>query len=128
MAKIKITNDNNEELLVNGRMTFKVSKAIDEHGNETMVCLGQLTTHKYFEEIRRIETDRFILENVEVTDETFGTNDFDILYDFQVHNFGWHVKDNYLSDETIKKIEQIEYKNDEGDHYFDMDGGVRNWI
>lgn len=88
MAKIKITNDQNEEKVVNGRMTFKVSKAIDENGDDVMVCLGQLTTHNYFEEIRKIETDRFILENVEVTDETFGTNDFDILYEFQVHNYG----------------------------------------
>lgn len=127
MAKIKITNEN-EEQVVNGRMTFKVSKAIDENGDETIVCLGQLTTHKYFEEISRIETDRFILENVEVTDETFGTNDFDILYDFQVHNFGWHIKENYLSEETIKTIEKEEYHNDEGDNYFDMSGGVRTWI
>lgn len=88
MAKIKITNDKNEEILVNGRMTFKVSKAIDNDGEDLIICLGQLTTHKYFEEIRKIETDRYILENVEVTDETFGTNDFDILYDFQVHDFG----------------------------------------
>lgn len=128
MAKIIITNDKNEEILVNGRMTFKVSKAIDEDGDETMVCLGQLTTHKYFEEINKIETDRFILENVEVTDETFGTNDFDILYDFQVHNFGWSIKENYLSEETIEKIEKLEYENDEGDKYKKFDRGEIEWI
>ena len=128
MAKIIITNDKNEEILVNGRMTFKVSKAIDEDGEETMVCLGQLTTHKYFEEIKKIETDRFILENVEVTDETFGTNDFDILYDFQVHNFGWSIKENYLSEETIEKIEKLEYENDEGDKYKKFDRGEIEWI
>lgn len=128
MAKIKITNDNNEEILVNGRMTFKVSKAIDENGDDTMICLGQLTTHKYFEEIKKIETDRFILENIEVTDETFGTNDFDILYDFQVHNFGWHIKEDYLSEETIKQIEENEYVNDEGDKFIELDRGERKWI
>lgn len=128
MAKIKITNDKNEEILVNGRMTFKISKAINEDGDETMICLGQLTTHKYFEEINKIETDRFLLENVEVTDETFGTNDFDILYEFQVHNFGWTVKENYLSEETIKQIEESEYKDDEGDKYKKFDRGEIEWI
>lgn len=128
MAKIKITNDKNEEILVSGRMTFKVSKAMDENGDDIMICLGQLTTHKYFEEIQKIETDRFILENVEVTDETFGTNDFDILYEFQVHNFGWTIKENYLSEETIKTIEEEEYKNDEGDKFIAFNRGETLWI
>lgn len=123
MAKIIITNDNNEEIQVEGRMTFKVSKAIKEDGTETMVCLGQLATHKYFEEITKIETDRFILENVEVTDETFGTNDFNILYEFEVHNYGWTIKEDYLSEETIKKIELEEYKDDEGNNYMAMERG-----
>ena len=123
MAKIIITNDNNEEIQVEGRMTFKVSKAIKEDGTETMVCLGQLATHKYFEEITKIETDRFILENVEVTDETFGTNDFNILYEFEVHNYGWTIKEDYLSEETIKRIELEEYKDDEGNNYMAMERG-----
>ena len=123
MAKIIITNDNNEEIKVEGRMTFKVSKAIKEDGTDTMICLGQLATHKYFEEITKIETDRFILENVEVTDETFGTNDFNILYEFEVHNYGWTIKEDYLSEETIKKIELEEYKDDEGNNYIAMERG-----
>ena len=123
MAKIIITNDNNEEIQVEGRMTFKVSKAIKEDGTDTMICLGQLATHKYFEEITKIETDRFILENVEVTDETFGTNDFNILYEFEVHNYGWTIKEDYLSEETIKRIELEEYKDDEGNNYMAMERG-----
>ena len=123
MAKIIITNDNNEEIQVEGRMTFKVSKAIKEDGTDTMICLGQLATHKYFEEITKIETDRFILENIEVTDETFGTNDFNILYEFEVHNYGWTIKEDYLSEETIKKIELEEYKDDEGNNYMAMERG-----
>ena len=123
MAKIIITNDNNEEIQVEGRMTFKVSKAIKEDGTDTMICLGQLATHKYFEEITKIETDRFILENVEVTDETFGTNDFNILYEFEVHNYGWTIKEDYLSEETIKRIELEEYKDDEGNNYIAMERG-----
>ena len=123
MAKIIITNDNNEEIQVEGRMTFKVSKAIKEDGTDTMICLGQLATHKYFEEITKIETDRFILENVEVTDETFGTNDFNILYEFEVHNYGWTIKEGYLSEETIKRIELEEYKDDEGNNYIAMERG-----
>ena len=123
MAKIKITNGDNDTLEVNGRMTFKVSKVVDENGDESMVCFGQLTTHKYFEEITKIETDRFVLNNVEVTEETFGTNDFNILYEFQVNNYGWDIKENYLSEETIKAIEKEEYKNDEGDYYMTLDRG-----
>lgn len=123
MAKIKITNGDNNILEVNGRMTFKVSKVVDENGDESMVCFGQLTTHKYFEEITKIETDRFVLNNVEVTEETFGTNDFNILYEFQVNNYGWDIKEDYLSEETIKAIEKEEYKNDEGDYYMTLDRG-----
>ena len=123
MAKIKITDGNNEVFEVNGRMTFKVSKAFNDVGDEIMVCLGQLTTHKYFEEITKIESDRFVLENVEVTDETFGTNDFNILYDFQVNDFGWSIKEDYLSQEAINAIEKDEYKNDEGDYYKMLNGG-----
>ena len=123
MAKIKITNGDNDTLKVNGRMTFKVSKVVDENGDESMVCFGQLTTQKYFEEITKIETDRFVLNNVEVTEETFGTNDFNILYEFQVNNYGWDIKEDYLSEETIKAIEKEEYKNDEGDYYMTLDRG-----
>ena len=125
MAKIIITNDNNEEIQAEGKMTFKVSKAIKEDGTETMVCLGQLATHKYFEEITKIETDRFILENIEVTDETFGTNDFNILYEFEVHNYGWTIKEDYLSEKTIKRIELEEYKDDEGNYYMAIERGEK---
>lgn len=125
MAKIIITNDNNEQIQAEGKMTFKVSKAIKEDGTETMVCLGQLATHKYFEEITKIETDRFILENVEVTDETFGTNDFNILYEFEVHNYGWTIKEDYLSEKTIKRIELEEYKDDEGNYYMAIERGEK---
>lgn len=123
MAKLIITNGDGKETQVNGRMTFKASKVFDEEGNPMMVCLGQLTTHKYFEEIKKIESDRYILENVEVTDETFGTNDFDILYDFQVNNLGWNVKEEYLSKEIIEKIELDLYKEDEGDSYILLEEG-----
>lgn len=121
MAKLIITNDNNEEIQVEGKMTFKVSKAIKEDGTETMICLGQLATHRYFEEITKIESDRFILENVEVTDEVFGTNDFNILYEFEVHNYGWTIKEDYLCEETIKEIERQEYSNDEGNCYMTLE-------
>ncbi|MEG1494700.1 MAG: hypothetical protein RR406_00150 [Bacilli bacterium] len=88
MAILKITDGSNNEIEVKGRMTFKISKVVDENGEESQVCLGQMATHKYFEEITKIETDRFKLENVEVIEETFGTNDFNILYDFEVNDFG----------------------------------------
>ncbi len=125
MAKLIITNDDNKEIKVEGKMTFKVSKAIKEDGTETMICIGQLATHKYFEEITKIESDRFILENVEVTDEVFGTNDFNILYEFEVHNYGWTIKEDYLCEEAIAEIEDKEYINDEGNHYMKINDFYR---
>ena len=74
-----------------------------------------------FEEITKIESDRFILENVEVTDEVFGTNDFNILYEFEVHDYGWTIKEDYLCEKTIKEIECQEYSNDEGNFYMTLE-------
>lgn len=110
MAKITLKTNNSEEI-VNGKMTFKISKIIDDQAMEDIVCYGKLATHKYFEEIKEIKTDRFILKGINVTDETFGTNDFNILYDFEASD--WEIIENCLSEETISKIEEEEYKNDE---------------
>lgn len=126
MAKLKIRNEQYEDFNVNGKMTFKVSKVLNEEGDEQMVCFGQLATHKYFETIQEIETDRYILRGVEVTDETFGTNDFNILYEFEAQD--WEVKEEYLSEETIEMIEKEEYKDDEGDKFMEVNRGERRWI
>ena len=122
MAKINITNEQNETIEVNGRMTFKISKVKDPETNkDIMVCFGQLATHKYFETITGIETDRYKLEGVDVSDEIFGTNDFNIVYEFSAED--WEIKEEYLSEEAIKRIEEEEYIDDEGDYYKAIERG-----
>lgn len=106
MAKLIITTDENEEIEVQGRMTFE-SVRNEEGGLSTY---GQLVTHKYIDGIDKIESSRYILKTVNVIREVFGTNDFNILYEFRLDDgFEYYVKEDTLTDEEIKKIQDEEY-------------------
>ena len=123
MAKILITTGDGEVIETQGKMTFETIKKEDEHGDIYFETIGQLAIHEYIVDINKIESARYLLENVDVYREVYGTDDFNILYEFQVNNYGWDIKEDYLSEETIKAIEKEEYKNDEGDYYMTLDRG-----
>ena len=123
MAKILITTGDGEVIETQGKMTFETIKKEDEHGDIYFETIGQLAIHEYIVDIDKIESARYLLENVDVYREVYGTDDFNILYEFQVNNYGWDIKEDYLSEETIKAIEKEEYKNDEGDYYMTLDRG-----
>ena len=80
MAQIKITTSDRKTLNVKGRLTFTTELLKDEAGMEYIRVEGQMVTHKYIEDIFKIETHRYLLSDIEVYKETFGSDDFIILY------------------------------------------------
>ena len=101
MAKLIV----NKELELNGKITVKRTLEDGE-----LVIIGSLATHYYLEEIISLETDRFIIDKIEVFEEVFGSDDFDILYNFKAKILKVKGISN-LSVEELKKIENIIYKS-----------------
>ena len=78
MAQIKI----NKDRFVEGKFTVKQRLVEDEKGNGNVVVHGIFSTHDYIEELNTLESERYLLLGVKVFEETFGTNDYEITYDF----------------------------------------------
>ena len=86
MAKIVV----NENLKVNGRLTFERSFVEEEYLDEneqvkikkSMRIDGVFATHLYFDEIHQLDTSRFSIGLIEVYKEAFGSDDYEILYYF----------------------------------------------
>ena len=68
MAKLIVNN----KFELNGKIT--VRRTLE---NESLIIVGSLATHYYLEEITSLETDRFIIDKIEVFEEVFGSDDFD---------------------------------------------------
>lgn len=116
MAEIKV----NTQKFVNGRMTIEREKLKDNNGDTFIIAKGIFTTHEYFEEINTLESERYLLQGIEVLKETFASNDYDIGYEFLVGNL--IVKEDYIPNEIKELIEAIEYE-DEDKQYFHS----KNW-
>jgi hypothetical protein len=106
----------NTNTIVLGRLTVVRAKD-NSSGKPMQVISGQLATHKYFEEIFQIETDRYILKGVDIIQEAFGSEDFDILYTFTAKDIDVIGGESIYSEDEIKKIEDKKY---------DTKGGVKN--
>ena len=109
MASIVINND----LKVNGNLTFKRSINAERTGFHIE---GVISTHLYFDNITSIDTQRFSLKGVEVLEENFGSDDYNILYIFKAEElevFG--AEDNgvhyLLYGDEMKMIEEEMYKD-----------------
>lgn len=135
MAKI-IINDN---LQVNGKLNIERSlieeSYIDSNGNskikQYLKIEGILSTHLYFEDIEKIETNRYELLDVEVYKEAFASDDYNILYYFtaktlNVLGSSKNGVSYILYGEEMRMIEEEMYKNehpilgDIGPEYKDM--------
>ena len=101
MAKLIVNN----KFELNGKIT--VRRTLE---NENLIIVGSLATHYYLEEITSLETDRFIIYKIEVFEEVFGSDDFDILYNFKARILKIKGMSN-LSIEELKAIENVIYKN-----------------
>lgn len=113
MAQITI----NDKLAVNGKMTFNRTLIADEEGNNSFLITGVLSTHLYFEEITKIETSRYILNGVEVYQESYGSDDYDIVYSFRskdliIKGEEYEGVKFILYPEEMEEIENKMYKND----------------
>ena len=113
MAKILITTGDGEIIETQGKMTFEAIKREDENGESYFETIGQLAIHEYIADIEKIESARYILEGVDVYREVYGTDDFNILYEFRlIDGIDITVKESNMSAEKIKAIKLKEY-NDE---------------
>lgn len=109
MARIKITTEDNKVYEIKGRVSFAIQKTEEED----YITEGSMTIHHYIEDIKEIETDRYILEDIDVIKESFGSNDFDIFYHFTIGSFIVKGGLSNLSESIINKIQKEEYKNDD---------------
>lgn len=113
MANIKITTGNNKVKNVKGRLSFETRLIENEEGEKTIAVKGQMTTHRYFEEIEQIETDRYLLEDITVYNEVFGSEDFKILYNFVANSYLIKGGESNLSEELIAELEKQEFSDDD---------------
>jgi hypothetical protein len=101
MAKISI----NDQYVVNGRFTVK--RYQDNNGN--IKVIGTLATHFYFEEINKIENYRYSITGIDVKEESFGSDDFDIVYSFEAESLTNKCGVSDLTNDVIDKIEKEIY-------------------
>ncbi len=100
MPDIKINNRIN----VKGELTFVV--------NKDNTIEGQLITHGYHEIIDCLETNRYLLSDIDVYQEKFDANDYNIVYLFTAKTR--HIKGGItnLDIDVIHKIDKDVYKED----------------
>jgi len=73
MAKIVVNN----EKVVNGKMS--ITRHLDITTN-ILTIVGQFATHRYFEEIKSLQSERYYIGDITVYQESFGSEDFNIVY------------------------------------------------
>jgi hypothetical protein len=113
MAKIIINGT--KEIL--GKLS--IARAADFSKNPVEVSVGgQLSTHRYFEEIDSIETDRYKVTGVMVFQENYGSEDFDVVYSFTAEKFVVKGGESNLSEDDITVFEDGIYDP--------VTGGVRD--
>lgn len=124
MAKIIL----NDEFEVNGKLS--ISRTLNEQGDGFIVT-GTFATHLYIEDIHTLESPRYKVYGVEVFQEMFGSDDYDIVYNFQatILKIKGAIKDGIgfiLYPKEMEAIEEEMYKNDHpvlggiGEQYKDM--------
>lgn len=113
MAKILITTGDGEVIETQGKMTFETIKREDEHGDIYFETIGQLAIHEYIVDINKIESARYLLENVDVYREVYGTDDFNILYEFTANGIDVSVKESNMDKGKIDVLRKKEYENED---------------
>lgn len=113
MAKILITTGDGEVIETQGKMTFETIKREDEDGDTYFETIGQLAIHEYIVDIDKIESARYLLENVDVYREVYGTDDFNILYEFTANGIDVSVKESNMDKGKIDVLRKKEYENED---------------
>ena len=103
MANMRITTTDRKTLEVNGHMTFRAEKIINEEGDEDIIITGEMQTHRY------------IVLGIDVLRETFGTDDFSVLYEFKANDYMVKNGETNLSAKQIVEIETKLFRNSDAD-------------
>ena len=101
------------KIIINNRVSANGNISVYRTLNETrdgFIISGMFASHLYYEDIKSLESKRFKVSGVQVYQEDFGSDDYNILYRFIADNF--ILKDvmedgigYILLDEEIKQIE-----------------------
>ena len=103
MAVIKVNND--DTVNIYGRLSIEREAAYNEEGEYVgFQITGMLAVHEYIEEITEIESERYLLKNVNVYKESFGSNEYLILYYFVAEDMD--VKPDNLDDNVKWLMEE----------------------
>lgn len=121
-------------IIINNRISANGKLSASRQLNETrdgFIITGVFASHLYYEDIKSLESSRFKVSGVQVYQESFGSDDYDILYHFVADKF--ILKDTMqdgigyiLYGSEMKQIEDEMYKNDHpilggiGEEYKDM--------
>lgn len=102
MAQIIINGDKK----IKGRLS--VIRKKDEDGN--IVVSGGLLAHRYIDSIDKIETERYVVEDVDVCSEEFASNEYYISYEFTASSIEVKglegVEDNSNETNLPKEVEE----------------------
>lgn len=121
-------------IIINNRFSANGKLSVDRTLNETkdgFIITGIFASHLYYEDIKSLESSRFKVSGIQVYQESFGSDDYNILYHFIAEKLT--LKDlmqdgigYILYGEEMKMIEEEMYKNDHpilggiGEQYKDM--------
>lgn len=121
-------------IIINSRIVSKGRLSVSRTLNETkdgFIITGMFASHLYYEDIKSLESNRFKVSGVQVYEESFGSDDYNILYHFVANKFT--LKDSVedgigyiLYNEEIEQIENEMYKDEHpilggiGEQYKDM--------
>ena len=122
------------KIIINNRFSANGKVSVERMLNETkdgFIIAGIFASHLYYEDIKSLESNRFKISGIQVYKESFGSDDYDILYHFMAEKF--ILKDAMedgigyiLYGEEMQQIESEMYKNDHpilggiGEQYKDM--------
>lgn len=102
----------NNERQIQGRLTF--TRSLDMSGEKPMLTMmGTLMTHRYFEEIHSIETERLQITGVTVIEESFGSESHEIAYTFHATGMELVGGESHLSEPDVLKLENKLYGADD---------------
>lgn len=113
MALIRV---NKEDTNLFGALTFDREAVVDPDTGRIIgsSISGILAVHDYIEDIETIESERYLLKNVSVYKESFGSNEYMILYHFIAEDLT--VKEDVLDDDIKWLIEEESIEREIKDH------------
>ena len=107
-----------EKKEVKGLITFSHEAELSEETGEwedNGFIKGTFATHDYLPDIRDLVSPRYKISGITVLQESFGSEDFDIIYSFIANEF--EVVDNDISEEKQAEIENNKYSYENDTYY-----------